>query len=74
MQVALYDTPGVVATTYLHGDKHASRVRSAWATADKCDVLLLLVDAHRQVTHRPSVHAAAVAAMVCKLAMRNTRL
>ena len=49
----MYDTPGVVASRFLMGKqapKHASRVRSAWATADKCSVLLLMVDAHRQVT------------------------
>lgn len=27
-------------------------VRSAWTTAQYCDVLLLIVDIHRQVPHR----------------------
>ena len=48
-QVVMYDTPGVVAYTYVHNAKHARRVRSAWATADKCDALLMVVDAYRQV-------------------------
>ena len=67
-QVALFDTPGVVASSYLHGDKHASRVRSAWATAEKCRALLIIVDAHRQVC--PS-NATAFLALTRYVSMRT---
>ncbi|EIE23555.1 GTP-binding protein Era [Coccomyxa subellipsoidea C-169] len=49
-QVALYDTPGVVTTRFLRGNQHAKRVRSAWGTASDCEMLLFIVDAHRQIT------------------------
>lgn len=48
-QVALYDTPGVVSTRFFRSSAHAHRVRSAWGTAANCDMLLFIVDAHRQV-------------------------
>lgn len=48
-QVALYDTPGVVSTRFFRGNQHAKRVRSAWGTAADCELLLFIVDAHRQV-------------------------
>ncbi|BDA47463.1 probable GTPase Era at C-terminar half [Coccomyxa sp. Obi] len=49
-QVALYDTPGVVSTRFFRGNQHAKRVRSAWGTAADCELLLFIVDAHRQIT------------------------
>ncbi|KAK9837015.1 hypothetical protein WJX81_007236 [Elliptochloris bilobata] len=49
-QVTLYDTPGVVTTSKYRDTSHATRVRSAWTAAADSDVLLLVLDAHRQVT------------------------
>lgn len=56
-QVALYDTPGVVSTRFFRGNQHAKRVRSAWGTASDCEMLLFIVDAHRQVVPPRHCHA-----------------
>ena len=72
-QVALFDTPGVVASSYLHGDKHASRVRSAWATAEKCRALLIIIDAHRQVCPPGRAAAAGSSRRVCRMLTRGGR-
>ena len=34
---------------FLHGPRHARSVRSAWGTASSCELLMCIVDAHRQV-------------------------
>jgi GTPase Era involved in 16S rRNA processing len=47
--VVLHDTPGVVAPSSLRGTRHEHRVRSAWNTAAEADLLVFLIDAHRQV-------------------------
>mmetsp|Transcript_5297 Transcript_5297/g.33276 ORF Transcript_5297/g.33276 Transcript_5297/m.33276 type:complete len:283 (-) Transcript_5297:81-929(-) len=51
-QILFYDTPGVVGPEHYHNPDHERKVKSAWATASFCDLLLLLVDAERQV-YRP---------------------
>lgn len=48
-QVALLDTPGIVEYRELRHTDHQARVKSAWRTAASCNVLLLMVDADRQV-------------------------
>ena len=45
----LLDTPGVVDGRNLRGRRHRARVASAWAAAARCDVLVFLVDAQRQL-------------------------
>lgn len=42
-----FDYPGL--PRYYRGNSHARRVRSAWGTATDCELLLFIVDAHRQV-------------------------
>lgn len=49
-QILLVDTPGVVTPESLHGDAHGSRVVNAWRAAASADVIMFLVDAHRQAT------------------------
>jgi len=49
-QILLVDTPGVVTPESMHGDAHGSRVVGAWRAAASADVILFLVDAHRQAT------------------------
>lgn len=39
----------IVACRYYHGPQHAQRVESAWNIASSCDVLVFVVDAHRQL-------------------------
>jgi GTP-binding protein Era len=48
-QVVIYDTAGVVDSRHYRSQRHEGRVRSAWRTAASCDLLIFLVDAHRQV-------------------------
>lgn len=48
-QVVLYDTPGVVGSKHYKNPRHAQRVQSAWTTAADCDLLLFVLDAHRQM-------------------------
>ena len=48
-QVVLFDTPGVVASRHYKSPQHQARVQSAWRVAQDTDVLLFLVDAHRQL-------------------------
>lgn len=48
-QVALLDTPGIVEYRELRHTEHQARVKSAWRIAAGCNVLLLMVDADRQV-------------------------
>jgi GTPase Era involved in 16S rRNA processing len=38
----------VVGPESWHGDAHGARVTSAWRTAASADVIMFLVDAHRQ--------------------------
>lgn len=52
-QILLYDTPGIVQREDLKYTGQANRVRGAWATAEECDVLLLMVDACRQFVFKP---------------------
>jgi len=49
VQIVFHDTPGVVDPRSIKGDAQRSRVKGAWGTAINCDMLLFLVDAHRQV-------------------------
>jgi GTP-binding protein Era len=49
-QILLVDTPGVVTPESMHGDAHGSRVVGAWRAAASADVIMFLVDAHRQAT------------------------
>ncbi|KAK9792758.1 hypothetical protein WJX73_009051 [Symbiochloris irregularis] len=49
-QVALFDTPGVVDARHVKDSDQRLRVRSAWSMAGMCDLMLLIIDAHRQVT------------------------
>eukprot|EP00898_Chlorokybus_atmophyticus_P003305 jgi/Chlat1/3976/Chrsp26S08872 len=53
VQLLLYDTPGVSKPRPGHSMKwpSPSAVSSAWSTAERCDVLMMLVDAHRQALH-----------------------
>jgi GTP-binding protein Era len=48
-QAVLLDTPGVVGAAQVADARHARRVRSAWAAAGAADLLLLVVDAERQL-------------------------
>ena len=41
------------ACRFLHGPRHARSVRSAWGTASSCELLMCIVDAHRQVKRAP---------------------
>ena len=49
-QILLVDTPGVVTPETLHGEAHGARVVNAWRAAASADVIMFLVDAHRQAT------------------------
>ena len=51
-QVVLFDTPGIVQPKDLKYQGQEARVKSAWQTAADCDLLLLLVDAERQVARK----------------------
>lgn len=44
---------------YYRGNSHARRVRSAWGTATDCELLLFIVDAHRQVVAAGCYHIVA---------------
>ncbi|GAB4814249.1 hypothetical protein N2152v2_001295 [Parachlorella kessleri] len=48
-QVVLYDTPGVVGSQHYKNPRHERRVKSAWTVAGDCDLLLFILDAHRQL-------------------------
>eukprot|EP00891_Asterochloris_glomerata_P003404 jgi/Astpho2/3404/e_gw1.00054.126.1_t len=48
-QVALYDTPGIVSPRQYRDMGHEANVKSAWSTAGNCDMIMFIVDAHRQV-------------------------
>jgi ribosome-interacting GTPase 1 len=52
-QVVLHDTPGFAdASAFGTGTPgRLQRVKSAWQTAQQCDVLLFIVDAEAQVRH-----------------------
>jgi GTPase Era involved in 16S rRNA processing len=45
-----FDTPGLTVDVKGHPLRvdNRSRVRSAWQTAEFCEALIVLVDAHRQ--------------------------
>lgn len=47
-QIVLFDTPGVVSPRQYRNAAQATRVSSAWGTASDCDILLFIVDVHRQ--------------------------
>ena len=47
-QAVLLDLPGVVGPEHYRNPTHATKVSSAWAVAASCDLLLFIVDAHRQ--------------------------
>ena len=40
-----------VSRRHYKNPKHERRVKSAWSVAADCDLLLFIVDAHRQVRH-----------------------
>ena len=48
-QVVLLDLPGVVGPEHYRNPTHGTKVAGAWAAASDCDLLLFIVDAHRQV-------------------------
>lgn len=49
-QVVLFDTPGIISPGSSMGLQQLKRVESAWKTASQCDVLLFVLDSHRQLT------------------------
>lgn len=49
VQVVLYDTPGLIERGQYRDQKHGERVESAWGIAGRCNLALLVLDAHRQV-------------------------
>ncbi|KAL3152760.1 hypothetical protein ABBQ38_012347 [Trebouxia sp. C0009 RCD-2024] len=51
-QVVLFDTPGVVSPKQYRNAAQATRVSSAWGTASDCDMLLFIVDVHRQAVQQ----------------------
>lgn len=46
-----FDTPGLTVDVRGHPLRtdNRNRVRSAWQTAELCEALIVLVDAHRQI-------------------------
>ncbi|DBA83023.1 TPA: hypothetical protein ACH3X1_006799 [Trebouxia sp. C0004] len=51
-QIVLFDTPGVVSPKQYRNAAQATRVSSAWGTASDCDILLFIVDVHRQAVQQ----------------------
>lgn len=53
-QLVFFDTPGLTVDVKGHPLRvdNRSRVRSAWQTAEFCEALIVLVDAHRQTQRR----------------------
>ncbi|KAG0582324.1 hypothetical protein KC19_3G052000 [Ceratodon purpureus] len=69
-QLIFFDTPGLTVDIRGHPLRtdNRNRVRSAWQTAELCEALIVLVDAHRQI-ERPDKR---VARLVEKLGNEET--
>lgn len=69
-QLIFFDTPGLTVDIRGHPLRtdNRNRVRSAWQTAELCEALIVLVDAHRQI-ERPDKR---VARLVEKLGSEET--